>query len=86
MLPLQQKIYVLTLALSYFTTKTWTFQNTNFLELIDKIPDEDRKEFDYEFKDVDVDEFLKHAAIGSQKYLFNVDHKRLPIAKRIFKR
>lgn len=74
------------MALSYFTSKSWKFKNTNFLGLIDKIPDSDRKEFDYNFKDVDVVEFIKNACLGSQKYLFNVDHKRLPIARRKFKR
>lgn len=74
------------MALSYFTGKTWTFENTNFLGLIDKIPESDRKEFDYDFKDVNIILFLKNATVGSQKYLFNVDHKRLPAAKRMMQR
>lgn len=74
------------MALSYFTTKTWIFENSNFLALIDKIPDENRKEFGYDFRDIDVEKFFKNATIGSQKYLFNIDHKRLPIARRTFKR
>lgn len=74
------------MALSYFTGKTWKFENSNFLGLIDKIPDSDRKEFDYDFKDVNVVQFLKNATIGSQKYLFNVDYKRLPVAKRNMQR
>lgn len=86
LLRLQQKIYVVTLALSYFTTKTWLFENTNFLGLNDKIPDVDRKEFDYDFKNVDVVEFITNAAIGSQKYLFNVESDRQLIAKAVYKR
>lgn len=86
LLRLQQKIYVVTLALSYFTTKTWIFENSNFLGLNDKIPDVDRKEFDYDFKDLDAVEFIKNATIGSQKYLFNIEPDRLPIAKAVYKR
>uniref|UniRef100_A0A2H8TGL7 Fatty acyl-CoA reductase n=2 Tax=Melanaphis sacchari TaxID=742174 RepID=A0A2H8TGL7_9HEMI len=86
LLPLQQKIYVVTMALSYFTTKTWKFDNSNFLGLIDKIPDVDRKEFDYDFKDVDITDFIRNAAIGSQKYLFNVDETKLPYAKKLYNR
>ncbi|XP_025425522.1 putative fatty acyl-CoA reductase CG5065 [Sipha flava] len=86
LLLLQQKIYVIQIALSYFTTKTWKFENKNFLGLIDKIPDIDRKEFDYDFKDLDVFKFFEDATIGSQKYLFNVDMKRLPIARRVYRR
>lgn len=74
------------MALSYFTTKTWVFENKNFLGLIDKIPDVDRKDFNYDFKDLEIDDYMANAAIGAQKYLFNVDFERLPIAKRIFRR
>lgn len=86
LLRLQQKIYVITLALSYFTTKTWVFDNVNFLGLNDKILEEDRKEFDYDFKNVDVIQFITNATIGSQKYLFNVKLDRTPIAKAVYKR
>ncbi|CAI6356237.1 unnamed protein product [Macrosiphum euphorbiae] len=86
LLPLQQKIYVVSMALSYFTTKSWKFENSNFLGLIDKIPDADRKEFDYDFKDIDITEFIKNATIGSQKYLFNVDESKLPFAKKLLSR
>lgn len=86
LLKLQQQIYVITLALSYFTTKTWKFENSNFLALIEKIPDEDRKDFNYDFMDIDVQKFFKNATIGSHKYLLNIDHRRLPIARRTFKR
>lgn len=74
------------MALSYFTTKSWKFDNSNFLGLIDKIPDVDRKEFDYDFKDIDAIEFIKNATIGSQKYLFNVDETKLPFARKLLNR
>jgi len=74
------------MALSYFTTKAWKFENSKFLGLIDKIPDVDRKEFDYSFEDIDVTEFMKNATIGSQKYLFNMDESNRPFAKKQFNR
>lgn len=74
------------MALSYFTTKAWTFENSNFLRLIDKIPDVDRKEFNYDFKDVDIYEFFRDATIGSRKYLFNIDESKLPFAKKLLSR
>lgn len=64
----------------------WVFDNTNFLRLNDKILEEDRKEFDYDFKNVDVITFIRNATIGSQKYLFNVKLDRAPIAKAVYKR
>ncbi|VVC29755.1 Male sterility, NAD-binding,NAD(P)-binding domain,Fatty acyl-CoA reductase, C-terminal [Cinara cedri] len=86
LLPIQQKIYVITMALSYFTTQSWKFENKNFLNLIDKISEADRKEFNYNFENIEAMVFLKNAAVGAQKYLFNIDHSRLPIAKRKMKR
>lgn len=86
LLRLQQKIYVITLALSYFTTKAWVFENSNFLGLNDKILDIDRKDFDYDFTNIDHVEFITNATIGAQKYLFNIKSERLPIAKAIYKR
>lgn len=70
------------MALSYFTTKTWKFDNSNFLGLIDKIPNEDCKHFNYDFKDIDATEFMKNATIGSHKYLFNLDDGRQQFAKK----
>lgn len=86
LLQLQQKIYIIQIALSYFTTKTWKFENQNFLGLIDKIPVIDRKEFNYDFQDLEVYEYIENATIGAQKYLFNIDSNRLPIAKLVYKR
>lgn len=72
--------------MSYFTTRTWKFDNANFLELNNKIPETDRNDFNYEFKDADITEYLQNAAIGAQKYLFNIDYKRLSVARTIFRR
>lgn len=74
------------MALSYFTTKSWKFENSKFLGLIDKIPEVDRKEFDYSFKDIDIAEFMENATVGSQKYLFNFDESNLPFAKKLYNR
>lgn len=70
------------LALSYFTTKTWTFENSNFLGLIDKIPEADREQFDYDFQNLNYEDFFKNASIGCQKYIFKVDIKNLSFAKQ----
>ncbi|XP_050439097.1 putative fatty acyl-CoA reductase CG5065 [Adelges cooleyi] len=82
LLGLQKKIYIMTMALSYFTTQSWSFQNTKFLSLIDKIPEVDHEEFNYDFKNIDQEQFFENALLGAQKYMFNVDTKRFPIARR----
>lgn len=86
LLPLQQKIYVISRALSYFTLRAWKFENSKFLQLNDKILEIDRNDFDYDFKDEDPTEFLQNAAIGAHKYLFNFDFSKLTNARIIFRR
>lgn len=82
MLTLQQKIYITTTALSYFSLQSWKFENSKFLALINKIPATDRQKFDYNFEDANPANFMRKATIGSQKYLFKVDLERLPIARK----
>lgn len=74
------------MALSYFTTKTWKFENANFVGLIDKIPDEDREEFDYNFENIDYIEFLKNAALGCQKFMFKETNPNRTAARRQYQR
>ncbi|VVC29754.1 Male sterility, NAD-binding,NAD(P)-binding domain,Forkhead-associated (FHA) domain,Fatty acyl-CoA [Cinara cedri] len=70
---LQQKIYLITIALSYFTLQTWTFVNTNLLDLIKHIPASELEDFSFEFEHVDTELVYLSHLIGIQKYLFHSD-------------
>lgn len=74
------------MALSYFTLQTWTFVNTNFLGLLKHIPDAERVDFDFSFDDVDVADIFKNSLIGTQKYLFNADPKKIIQTKKKLKK
>lgn len=67
---LQRKIYLATMALSYFSLQTWTFDNTNFLSLLNRIPDSENQDFNFKIDDFDFHVVVKNLLIGSQKYLF----------------
>lgn len=79
---LQQKIYIATIALSYFTLQTWTFVNDNFLGLLEHIPDAEKEEFDFAFDQVDVATTFQNVLIGTQKYLFNTNPNKIMQAKK----
>lgn len=79
---LQQKIYIATIALSYFTLQTWTFVNNDFLGLLKHIPDAEKEDFDFAFDHLDVPATFKDVLIGTQKYLFNTNPKKITQAKK----
>lgn len=81
---IQRKIYQASTALSYFTSKSWWFENSNFLRLLDEIPDCDKSAFDFEFQHLDVNAYFMDAIVGGHKYLLRTDMSLLPgAAKRV---
>lgn len=80
---LQQKIYLTTTQLSYFSLQTWTFVNKNFLNLLEHIPENEKKDFDFSFEHIRTNLLFKNVFIGTQKYLFytNPEKKNQAIKK-----
>lgn len=74
------------MALSYFTLQTWTFKNTNFLSLLTCIPDSEKQDFDFAFEHLDGEDVFKNSLIGTQKYLFHTNPKKIKQATKKLKR
>lgn len=74
------------MALSTFTTQSWTFVNTNFLGLLQHIPDTDKEDFDFAFEHVNPDEYFSNCVIGTQKYLFNTNLAQITQARKKLKK
>lgn len=74
------------MALSTFTLQTWTFVNTNFLRLLTYIPDDEKDDFDFYFDNINVEDIFINCLIGTQKYLFNTDPKRMTQARNKLKK
>ncbi|XP_022171253.1 putative fatty acyl-CoA reductase CG5065 isoform X1 [Myzus persicae] len=83
---LQRKIYIATMALSTFTLQTWTFKNTNFLDLLTHIPDDEKDDFDFRFDDLNVEDAFITCLTGAQKYLFNTNPNKIKQAKKKLKK
>lgn len=69
------------MALSFFTLQTWTFKNTNFLNLLTEIPDSEKDDFDFNFDNVNVEDIFINVLTGTQKYLFNTNTMKTKQAK-----
>ncbi|XP_022197920.2 fatty acyl-CoA reductase 1 [Nilaparvata lugens] len=78
---LHRKIYKAMLSLSYFTLREWTFKNENFLNLSKAILPDDRESFDYDFSDIDPNEFFLRAMMGGRQYLLHEDMGKLEEAR-----
>ncbi|CAG9794554.1 unnamed protein product [Diatraea saccharalis] len=86
LLKVQRRIYIANLALHYYITKQWTFDNKNFVLLRSRIKEQDRKQFYYDIENVDKEEYFRKCCIGGRKYLLKEKDEDLPKAKAHFAR
>nr|ADI82774.1 fatty-acyl CoA reductase 1 [Ostrinia nubilalis] len=86
LLKVQRRIYIANLALRYYITKEWTFDNTNFIQLRSRIKEQDKKHFYYDIENVDKEEYFRKSCIGGRKYLLKEKDEDLPKAKAHHKR
>ncbi|XP_050557890.1 putative fatty acyl-CoA reductase CG5065 isoform X1 [Spodoptera frugiperda] len=82
----QRRIYIANLALQYYITKQWTFDNTNLVLMRTKIKDEDRKHFYYEMENIDQYKYFVNAVKGGKKYLLKEKDEDMPKAMAHYKR
>ncbi|KAI5640098.1 male sterility protein domain-containing protein [Phthorimaea operculella] len=83
---IQRRIYIANMALRYYVTQQWTFENKNFIQVRSRIKPEDQKEFYYEIENVDKYEYFKNSCIGGRRYLLKEKDEDLPKAKAHFRR
>ncbi|XP_048004062.1 putative fatty acyl-CoA reductase CG5065 [Leguminivora glycinivorella] len=86
LIKVQRRIYIANLALRYYVTKQWTFDNKNFVKLRSKIKKEDQAEFYYEVENVDKFDYFMQCIIGGRRYLLKEKDEDLPKARAHYKR
>ncbi|XP_013185409.1 putative fatty acyl-CoA reductase CG5065 [Amyelois transitella] len=86
LLKVQRRIYIANLALQYYITKQWNFNNANFVKIRARIKPEDYQHFYYEMETIDRNEYFKMCCIGGRKYLLKERDEDLPKAKAHFTR
>jgi hypothetical protein len=78
---------VANIALSYFTTNTWSFTNDKLLWLRTQVLPCDKNDFNLnDLENFDHPKFFKNAIMGGRKYLLKEDTDTLPHARRHYRR
>ena len=62
------------------------WSHTNHDKLLSVMHKEDKKEFGFDIRDLDWDQYIKDYCLGTKQYLFNEDLTNVPIARRQIKR
>lgn len=70
LIKIQRRVYTADLALRYYTTKQWIFDNTNFLSLRSSLKGNDRESFWYDIENIDFTDYFVNSCLGARKYLF----------------
>jgi len=79
---LQQRLWKSVEVLEYFTSREWKWTNHNVVELNDKLSPEDRKEFDFDVRNIDWTEYLDNYCLGTKKYVLKESMEALPAARQ----
>ncbi|XP_066998515.2 putative fatty acyl-CoA reductase CG5065 [Anabrus simplex] len=72
--------------LQYYTTKEWTFLNSEFHALRDSLSPEDRKLFYMDVREVDADSYILNSVLGTRKYFLKEDPSTIPQARKLLRR
>ncbi|KAJ8706359.1 hypothetical protein PYW08_010985 [Mythimna loreyi] len=83
---IQRRIYIANLALSYYTTQQWTFDNTNFTQLRSVIKKADTKQFFYNVEGTDEVGYFAQCCLGGRRYLLKEKDEDIPKARAHCKR
>lgn len=70
--------------LSFLPSLQWS--HTNHDKLLSVMHEEDKKEFGFDIRDLNWDQYIKDYCMGTKQYLFNEDPTNIPIARRQIKR
>lgn len=86
LLKVQRKIYIANKALEYFMVNEWILPNKNLFSLLEGLPKQDLKSWDFDFTNLSINEYIKDAKLGAKTYLLNEKMEDLPAAKKRYQR
>jgi fatty acyl-CoA reductase len=71
--------------ISYFSTRSWTFEQDNVLELWDQMGKDDKKMFKFSMKDTDWIKYTRDSILGGRMYLLKETLDTIPKGKKKLK-
>ncbi|XP_035718298.1 fatty acyl-CoA reductase 1-like [Vespa mandarinia] len=77
LLKLQRKIYVANISLSYFMMNYWQFYNDNLMSALSRLSAEDKRDFNFNYSQFNLYEFLQTSLKGGKQYLLHEDEEKI---------
>lgn len=72
--------------LQYYTTKDWIFKNDNLKSLRDKLNSRDSEIFNFDFRKIHWDDFIRNYILGTREFLLKEKPETIPKSRRLLKR
>lgn len=86
LVPLYKKLHRAIQCLEYFTTHEWAFSCNNVLMLQERLPLEDKKEFNFNIETLHWPTYLEDYILGIRQFLLKEEMSSLPSARKNLKR
>lgn len=83
---LQDRLAKSTSCLEFFTSSGWDFSADNVLQLKKALPAHDRKEFNFDVKEIDWNDYMENYIIGTKVYALKENIANLPVARKHLRR
>lgn len=72
--------------LTFFASREWEFSNQNTRKVWDELSDRDKKEFPFDIKKVDWEQYHINELYGIRKYVLKEELSNLPAARKKYYR
>ncbi|GLV37043.1 uncharacterized protein CBL_02125 [Carabus blaptoides fortunei] len=83
---LQTKIFNASFILRYFTFQAWQFAHDKMFDLLERIEETDKSNWNYDYRSADVEIYFRNCMIGTRRYLLNEPDNTLPAARVHYRR
>jgi alcohol-forming fatty acyl-CoA reductase len=70
MIKVQDKLAKSVQCLEYFTTHQWKFNGDNVQMLLDSMQENDRKEFQFDVRSIEWEDYVEKYVLGFRQFLF----------------
>ena len=78
---LYNKIEEFSSVISFFSIRQWQFVSNNFIPLLDKLSDEDRRIFYFDVRQIDWKSYVKDYCLGIRRYVLKDNDDTIQAAR-----
>ena len=82
MVKMTQKMHRAFTVLEHFTTKEWCFHNDNYFLIYDNLPEEEKKTYFSDVRQIDWRKYAENVYLGTRRYLLKEDDSTVEKAKQ----